>query len=102
MTTKNTPVMTTVMVSVLSICFQFDASAVVHHGLTSWNSTDPTTMTTSAMAMPLRASCPDGLVRPATFQSGVGQRHGQAEHQVADERGPAAQFLEPGKERCHA
>src|SRR5204863_5977918 len=51
MTTKKMPVITKVIVSVSSMSRQFDASGVVHQGLTRWNTTETTTITKSAMAM---------------------------------------------------
>ncbi len=54
MATKKMPQMTTVIVSVLSICDQFDASGVSHHGLASWNTTEPMMMMKRATAMAIR------------------------------------------------
>src|SRR5438132_2456232 len=104
MTTKKMPQMTTVIVSVSSIWFQLDASGVSHHGLTSWNSTEPMMMMNSATAMAIRGflavarSARELPVCSAPFQPGVREYHRQAEHEMSDEGRPAAQVGDPREE----
>ena len=50
MATKKMPVITSVMVMVVSIEPQFDASGVACHGLRKWNNTEITTIATKITA----------------------------------------------------
>ena len=59
-TTKNSPVISSVMASVSSMRCQFDASGCVHHGLRRWNSTEPATMTIRAMGRAMAGSRTQG------------------------------------------